>query len=243
MPVDLMSVYPHAHYLGKEMRSRRDARRHDEDAAAHPAVELPLAAGLPLRHADSAPGGTTLTMKYTYDNSDGNDENPHHRRSACGSGRNPPTRWPSSDCRCCRSRSPTPRRSCRLSTITTRWRTSRSARCACANRRTAPNTGVPRARATRRRPVRRRDSAPRGGDAPRRHVRRRARRSRHGADGAGPAAEARARTFSAPSRSRRATRRCTSTSATRSARASRPPTRRRRTSVRSRSIRTSRTRT
>ena len=52
----VLSVYPHAHYSGNEMTVRarccRPARTKTSDS--HPAVELSLAAGLPLRDADRA---------------------------------------------------------------------------------------------------------------------------------------------------------------------------------------------
>ena len=54
VPVDLLSVYPHAHYLGKDMRVTATLPGGERSAAAHPAVELSLAAGLSLRDADSA---------------------------------------------------------------------------------------------------------------------------------------------------------------------------------------------
>jgi len=76
--VDVLSVYPHAHYLGKEMR-----------------VEATLPGGatrtlLHIKHWSfhwqqdyryvtpiALPGGTSLSMRYTYDNSAGNENNPN----------------------------------------------------------------------------------------------------------------------------------------------------------------------
>jgi tetratricopeptide (TPR) repeat protein len=76
---DLISVYPHAHYLATEMR-----------------VSATLPGGavkslLYIKHWSfhwqqdyrfvtpvALPAGTTLTMRYTYDNSEQNPENPHH---------------------------------------------------------------------------------------------------------------------------------------------------------------------
>lgn len=83
VPVDLMSIYPHAHYLGKDMRVTATL----PDGAVKTLMHIPqwnfhwqqdyrYATPIPL------PAGTTLTMRYTYDNSDGNEENP----------RNPPVR-------------------------------------------------------------------------------------------------------------------------------------------------------
>ena len=55
--VDLMSVYPHAHYLGKEMTvTAAFPDGTTKQTPPHPSVEFSLAAGLPLRHADSASG-------------------------------------------------------------------------------------------------------------------------------------------------------------------------------------------
>ena len=77
--VDALSVYPHAHYLAKDMKAFAtlpdgtltwliwikdwDFRWQDQYRYATP---------IPLR------AGTRLTMRYTYDNSPGNVRNPHH---------------------------------------------------------------------------------------------------------------------------------------------------------------------
>jgi len=81
LPVDvkLLSVYPHAHYLGKEMTVR---------------AALPDGRIQPLLHIKRwdfhwqqdyrylspilLPRGTSITMRYTYDNSEDNAANPHH---------------------------------------------------------------------------------------------------------------------------------------------------------------------
>jgi hypothetical protein len=76
--VDVLSVYPHAHYLGKEMQAsaalpdgttRRllSIKRWDFHWQQEYRYQKPIA----------LPRGTTLTMKYTYDNSAGNPHNPH----------------------------------------------------------------------------------------------------------------------------------------------------------------------
>ncbi len=81
LPVDveLLSVYPHAHYLGKAMhvhavlpdgstrrllQINRWSFNWQQDYRYATPVALPL--------------GTTLIMRYRYDNSDGNKDNPHH---------------------------------------------------------------------------------------------------------------------------------------------------------------------
>jgi Flp pilus assembly protein TadD len=79
VPVDLLSVYPHAHYLGKEMRvtaalpdGTTRVLLHIREWSFHWQQDYRYAAPIPL------PRGTTLTMRYTFDNSDENGENPHH---------------------------------------------------------------------------------------------------------------------------------------------------------------------
>jgi tetratricopeptide (TPR) repeat protein/mono/diheme cytochrome c family protein len=77
VPVDLMSVYPHAHYLGKEMRVTATL----PDGTVKSLLHIPrwnfhwqqdyrYVTPIPL------PRGTKLTMRYTFDNSNANDENP-----------------------------------------------------------------------------------------------------------------------------------------------------------------------
>jgi tetratricopeptide (TPR) repeat protein/mono/diheme cytochrome c family protein len=79
VPVDLLSVYPHAHYLGKEMHV--DATLPDGTTMSllyikqwsfHWQQDYRYASPIAL------PQGTRVTMRYTYDNSDANQENPHH---------------------------------------------------------------------------------------------------------------------------------------------------------------------
>jgi Flp pilus assembly protein TadD len=80
LPVDVevLSVYPHAHYLGKQMRAT--ATRPDGST-----TELLRIADWNFNWQDlyrferpvPLPRGTTLTMRYTYDNSAANPRNPH----------------------------------------------------------------------------------------------------------------------------------------------------------------------
>ena len=77
--VDLMSVYPHAHYLGKEMDVTATlpdgtvkTLLHIKEWSFHWQQDYRYVTPIPL------PRGTKLTMRYIYDNSEGNDENPRH---------------------------------------------------------------------------------------------------------------------------------------------------------------------
>jgi tetratricopeptide (TPR) repeat protein len=75
--VDLMSVYPHAHYLGKDMQltaampgGGTKTLLHIKHWSFHWQQDYRYATPIPL------PAGTTLTMRYTYDNSEANEDNP-----------------------------------------------------------------------------------------------------------------------------------------------------------------------
>ena len=77
VPFDLMSVYPHAHYLGKDMRvtaalpdGTTKTLLHIPQWSFHWQQDYRFVTPIPL------PAGTTLTMRYTYDNSEHNSENP-----------------------------------------------------------------------------------------------------------------------------------------------------------------------
>jgi tetratricopeptide (TPR) repeat protein len=76
--VELLSVYPHAHYLGKEMRvtatwpdGTAKTLLHIPHWSFHWQQDYRYAAPIPL------PRGTVLQMRYTYDNSSDNSDNPH----------------------------------------------------------------------------------------------------------------------------------------------------------------------
>jgi Flp pilus assembly protein TadD len=77
--VELLSVYPHAHYLGKEMHVMARA----PDGTMRTLLHIPrwsfhwqqdyrYVTPITLRR------GTAIIMRYTYDNSAENEENPHH---------------------------------------------------------------------------------------------------------------------------------------------------------------------
>jgi tetratricopeptide (TPR) repeat protein/mono/diheme cytochrome c family protein len=78
-PAELMSVYPHAHYLARDMRvtvEMPDASSktllHIPDWSFHWQQDYRYATAVPL------PRGAKIIMRYTYDNSDANEENPRH---------------------------------------------------------------------------------------------------------------------------------------------------------------------
>jgi Flp pilus assembly protein TadD len=75
--VDLLGVYPHAHYLGREMLATATfpdgttkTLLHIRHWSFHWQQDYRYATPIPL------PAGTRLTMRYTYDNSAGNPHNP-----------------------------------------------------------------------------------------------------------------------------------------------------------------------
>jgi tetratricopeptide (TPR) repeat protein/mono/diheme cytochrome c family protein len=78
-PAELMSVYPHAHYLARDMRVTAEMMDgsvrtllHIPEWSFHWQQDYRYVTPVPL------PRGAKIGMRYTYDNSDGNDENPHH---------------------------------------------------------------------------------------------------------------------------------------------------------------------
>ena len=75
---DLLSVYPHAHYLGKEMVVRAAL----PDGTSRQLLRIPQwnfqwQQDYRYRTPVFLPQGTTITMRYSYDNSEGNTMNPH----------------------------------------------------------------------------------------------------------------------------------------------------------------------
>jgi Flp pilus assembly protein TadD len=78
VPVDLLSVYPHAHYLGKDMLVTATW----PDGATKTLLHIPHWSfhwQQDYRYATpiALPRGTVVTMRYTFDNSEDNGENPH----------------------------------------------------------------------------------------------------------------------------------------------------------------------
>ena len=81
LPVDveLVGLYPHAHYLGREMRAwveLGDGRK--RSLLDIPQWDFNWQAEYRFVRPVSLPAGTTLAMEFTYDNSADNPRNPHH---------------------------------------------------------------------------------------------------------------------------------------------------------------------
>jgi tetratricopeptide (TPR) repeat protein len=77
--VDVLSVYPHAHYLAREMKGIATL----PDGTTKPLISIrswDFRWQDQYRYAEPLflPKGTTVSMHFTYDNSDANPHNPHH---------------------------------------------------------------------------------------------------------------------------------------------------------------------
>ena len=77
--VDLLAIYPHAHYLGKELRAT--AKKPDGTTLTLiliPRWDLNWQAVFYYEQPVYLPRGTTVSMRYVYDNSSANVANPFH---------------------------------------------------------------------------------------------------------------------------------------------------------------------
>jgi tetratricopeptide (TPR) repeat protein len=75
--VDLLAIYPHAHYLGKEMLALAKFPNGTTKTLIHiKKWDLNWQAVYNYEHPVALPRGTTLSMRYTYDNSEQNSANP-----------------------------------------------------------------------------------------------------------------------------------------------------------------------
>lgn len=77
--LDLLSLYPHAHFLGKDMHvlaifpdGTSRTLLHIAEWSFHWQQDYRYVRPVAL------PRGTTISMRFTYDNSEANDDNPHH---------------------------------------------------------------------------------------------------------------------------------------------------------------------
>jgi len=81
VPVDakVLSLYPHAHYLGKEMRVEARLPGGGTKTLLHiPRWSFHWQQDYRCVAPVQLPRGTTIAMRFTYDNSEANTENPHH---------------------------------------------------------------------------------------------------------------------------------------------------------------------
>ncbi len=77
--VDLMAIYPHAHYLGKEITAYATLPDGKRTALIHiPQWNLNWQAVYRFARPVRLPKGTTVSMRYVYDNSAENPMNPNH---------------------------------------------------------------------------------------------------------------------------------------------------------------------
>src|SRR5579863_6046841 len=77
--VDLMAIYPHAHYLGKDIQAFATLPDGTRKTLIHiPHWNLNWQAVYRYENPVRLPKGTTVSLRYTYDNSDENPMNPNH---------------------------------------------------------------------------------------------------------------------------------------------------------------------
>ena len=77
--VDLLAIYPHAHYLGKDMQALAALPDGSTQTLIHiPQWDLNWQAVYRYAQPVPLPKGTTIRVRYTYDNSVGNIANPNH---------------------------------------------------------------------------------------------------------------------------------------------------------------------
>jgi Tfp pilus assembly protein PilF len=77
--VDLMAIYPHAHYLGRDIQARATLPDGTEKTLIHiPHWNLNWQAVYRYAEPVRLPKGTTVSLRYTYDNSEENALNPNH---------------------------------------------------------------------------------------------------------------------------------------------------------------------
>ena len=77
--VDLMAIYPHAHYLGKDIRAVATLPDGTSETLIHiPQWNLNWQAVYRYQQPVRLPKGTKVSLRYSYDNSDENPLNPNH---------------------------------------------------------------------------------------------------------------------------------------------------------------------
>src|SRR5581483_8714692 len=77
--VDLLAIYPHAHYLGKDLQATATLPDGNMKTLIHiPQWDLNWQAVYRYQEPVFLPKGTTVHMRYVYDNSENNPLNPNH---------------------------------------------------------------------------------------------------------------------------------------------------------------------
>jgi Flp pilus assembly protein TadD len=77
--VDLMAIYPHAHYLGKDIQAFATLPGGNRETLIHiPRWNLNWQAVYRYSEPVRLPKGTIVSLRYTYDNSEQNPLNPNH---------------------------------------------------------------------------------------------------------------------------------------------------------------------
>jgi tetratricopeptide (TPR) repeat protein len=77
--VDLMAIYPHAHYLGKDIQAFATLPNGTKKSLIHiPHWNLNWQAVYRYKSPVRLPKGTTVSLRYVYDNSEENPLNPNH---------------------------------------------------------------------------------------------------------------------------------------------------------------------
>jgi tetratricopeptide (TPR) repeat protein len=77
--VNLLAIYPHAHYLGRDLQAIAKLPDGRSETLIHiPDWNLNWQAVYRYAHPVRLPKGTTISMKFVYDNSDDNVRNPNH---------------------------------------------------------------------------------------------------------------------------------------------------------------------
>ena len=77
--VDLLAIYPHAHYLGKDIQASATLPDGKKKMLIHiPQWNLNWQAVYRYAEPVRLPKGTTVSLRYTYDNSEDNPLNPNH---------------------------------------------------------------------------------------------------------------------------------------------------------------------
>lgn len=77
--VDVLAIYPHAHYVGKDLQAVAALPGGGKRWLIHiPDWDINWQAVYRYRQPVFLPKGTVVTMRYTYDNSEGNPRNPSH---------------------------------------------------------------------------------------------------------------------------------------------------------------------